>query len=212
MSITKRKHGNYEYFASPASSKIWGHALRIAAIYVVVSVVWIIYTDYEIGSYSLRVHEVTRWQTYKGVIFVSFTSLLIFLLVWRQEWLNARLLAKLSESERALEHVFDLNPAVIFRLRVEENDIVPFWVSNNVTRVLGFSVAEVLKRAGGARRSTLMTAPRPRTPQEPSSPPDTLPRNTESDTRTVGTSGCGKSCFLSTSRHPGGGSSAAGTT
>ncbi|MBW7851369.1 MAG: EAL domain-containing protein [Rhodospirillales bacterium] len=80
------------------------------------------------------------------MIFVSFTSLLIFLLVWRQEWLNARLLTKLSESERALAHVFDLNPAVIFRLRVDENDIVPFWVSNNVTRVLGFSVAEVLKR------------------------------------------------------------------
>lgn len=60
--------------------------------------------------------------------------------------LNASLLAKLSDSERSLEQIFDLSPAIIYRLRVDGGEVIPYWVSTNIKRILGFSVAEALAK------------------------------------------------------------------
>jgi PAS domain S-box-containing protein len=64
---------------------------------------------------------------------------------------NERLVAKLEEkneevsaTHEKLRRLLEHSPAVIYGLRMEGENIIPYLVSENVTRLLGFSVSETL--------------------------------------------------------------------
>ncbi|MDD3483450.1 PAS domain S-box protein [Azovibrio restrictus] len=58
-------------------------AFRIAAIYVVFSICWIIFSDQLLSMLVQDAAEFSRLQTWKGLVFVSATALLIFALIRR---------------------------------------------------------------------------------------------------------------------------------
>jgi hypothetical protein len=54
--------------------------------------------------------------------------------------------AALRQAQQRLQHVVASSPAVLFSLRVEGRELVGSWVSENVERLLGFTVEEALVR------------------------------------------------------------------
>jgi PAS domain S-box-containing protein len=56
----------------------------------------------------------------------------------------ARTLQELESERSQLEHVLEHSPAVIYALKVEGQSVVPYLVSENVTKLLGFTVSESL--------------------------------------------------------------------
>jgi two-component system cell cycle sensor histidine kinase/response regulator CckA len=54
---------------------------------------------------------------------------------------------QLADAREKLQHVIDHTPAVLYRLRIEGDSFVPFFVSQSVTRLLGFTIAETMDPA-----------------------------------------------------------------
>jgi diguanylate cyclase (GGDEF)-like protein/PAS domain S-box-containing protein len=52
---------------------------------------------------------------------------------------------ELRTNEARMEHLLSSNPAVLYNLRVEGNEIIPVFHSHSVTRVLGFFGEEILQ-------------------------------------------------------------------
>lgn len=52
--------------------------------------------------------------------------------------------AELRATHAQLQHMLDSSPAVIYGMKIEGNNIIPRMVSENVTRLLGFAVAETM--------------------------------------------------------------------
>ncbi len=49
---------------------------------------------------------------------------------------------RLRSTHSSLKHLLDHSPAVLFRLKIEEGRILPYVTSENITRLLGFTVDE----------------------------------------------------------------------
>lgn len=81
-------------------------ALRIALIYLIIGLIYIYTSDRIVGL--LRDPDlITSLQTYKGIAFITVSSILIFYLVWKSHRENQRLMkeleAKIKERTRELE-------------------------------------------------------------------------------------------------------------
>jgi PAS domain-containing protein len=87
-------------------------SLRIALIYLVLGMVYIIFSDKLLGSAD-NTDMILKVQTFKGLAFILVTSFLIFLLVFRE--LNRRLASehKLAESEALYRQYFEAAPYAI---------------------------------------------------------------------------------------------------
>lgn len=85
-------------------------ALRIAIIYLVLSVLWIYFSDRLLMSLLDDPARLTFWQTQKGWLFVIGSALLIFELVRRafQKVYSSQL--SLQDSERRYRELFESNP------------------------------------------------------------------------------------------------------
>lgn len=85
-------------------------ALRIAVIYLILSVLWIYFSDRFLMSLLDDPARLTFWQTQKGWLFVIGSALLIFELVRRalQNVYSAQ--TRLQESERRYRELFESNP------------------------------------------------------------------------------------------------------
>ncbi|CCO07545.1 sensor domain-containing diguanylate cyclase/phosphohydrolase [Desulforamulus hydrothermalis] len=59
-------------------------AWQISLVYVLVSTGWVYFSDYILNMLVRDKHLLTIWQTYKGIVFVSATGLLLFYLIGRQ--------------------------------------------------------------------------------------------------------------------------------
>lgn len=51
----------------------------------------------------------------------------------------------LRKSNEELRHLFEHSPAVLYRLKVDGQNVVPVTANENVTRLLGFTVAETMR-------------------------------------------------------------------
>jgi len=87
-------------------------SLRIALIYLVLGMVYIIFSDKLLGSAD-NPDMILKVQTFKGLAFILVTSVLIFLLVFRE--LKRRLASeqKLSESEALYRQYYNAAPYAI---------------------------------------------------------------------------------------------------
>lgn len=80
-------------------------AIRIAAMYLVAAAVWILVTDYLVGSLAGSGEWITAAQTTKGIAFVVGSSVVIFVLV-RQ---SIRRLSTASAEVELTEHLLNLS-------------------------------------------------------------------------------------------------------
>jgi len=71
------------YGARPERS-VEGSAARIALIYLIVALAWVIFSDRIVGALVASHSLLTRVQTFKGSAFVSGSALLIYLLLRRE--------------------------------------------------------------------------------------------------------------------------------
>lgn len=95
--------------------RAWRYALRIAAIYFGVSALWVVTSDNVITDIVDQIPHLSAIQTYKGLIFVLVTSLLIYVLVHRYLARQEVVVEQLHASEARYRHLYDDNP-------------VPMWV------------------------------------------------------------------------------------
>lgn len=111
---------------------------RIAGIYFVVSSAWIMLSDSLLGLLPLRLDEVVWFSAAKGMGFVAFTTLLLFLLI-RRAWLRRQALeSAIHQSEQYLREILLASPAVCYRLRYSNDLPEVVWVSANSSRILGY--------------------------------------------------------------------------
>lgn len=64
-------------------SRLRSRAWRIAAIYAVVAIVWIYFSDYLLGLLISDPELLLRWSVFKGIGFVALTSILLLVLMLR---------------------------------------------------------------------------------------------------------------------------------
>ena len=83
----------------------WVRVAKVAGIYALLSSLWIIYSDHFLYSLGLDATTLTYLQTYKGLAFVTLSSLLIGFLVWRELKNQAHLMRQLSHSHTQLDRI-----------------------------------------------------------------------------------------------------------
>lgn len=82
--------------------------LKVAGIYALVSALWIIYSDRFVESLDLDVTMLTLFQTKKGLIFISLSSVLIGWLVYRALAVQNHLIERLERSHNKLRQAATL--------------------------------------------------------------------------------------------------------
>ena len=88
-------------------------AFRVAAIYTVVGVLWVLLSDKLLGLMALDVHTALTIESYKGWIFVVLTGALIYYLVDTQASISARFQQQLRERDDELRLTFQNAPTAI---------------------------------------------------------------------------------------------------
>lgn len=108
--------------ASPSRAR-FPPALRIATIYGVAAIAWILLTDYAVESLwgTQPWHPVV--QSLKGVLFVLLSAVLIYVLVRREQRRREEASREISESERLLESTFRSLDDALFVVRLPERTI-----------------------------------------------------------------------------------------
>ena len=66
----------------PGRWSLRSRALLITATYAIVASLWIYASDHALMALAADTETFTRWSVYKGIGFVSVTSLLLLLLIW----------------------------------------------------------------------------------------------------------------------------------
>ena len=81
--------------------------LRIALFYAIFATLWIIFSDQLIERFTRDPQLLSRLQTYKGLLFVTITTILVWLMTQRS-WLSQnKLIAALQDSQSRLCLIFD---------------------------------------------------------------------------------------------------------
>jgi len=96
-------------------------AIRIALLYAVLSGLYIVGSDW--AAYELSLHDpqiLTEWQSFKGIMFVMVSALIIFLLVYYFERGRAKAQAQTEIALDSFQQLFDRNP-------------LPAWVYDTAT-------------------------------------------------------------------------------
>lgn len=82
---------------SPPKRRLLSHAATIALVYFLTSIVYIYISDRLARVFIEDLTLLTSLQTFKGAVFVAFSSLLIYVLVIRKERENERILRELDD-------------------------------------------------------------------------------------------------------------------
>ena len=85
--------------------RILKETLRIVLVYFIFSVLWILFSDALLEYFIDNVKMLTLIQTYKGLFFVTVTSLLLFVLIRRHMQQLYHTQEKLQENQQRLEYV-----------------------------------------------------------------------------------------------------------
>ena len=105
--------------------------LKTTLIYALFGFAWIIFSDRFLAMLTDDPHLLTRLQSYKGIAYVLFTSLLLFFLIRRD---YRRLLAQEEEKRRlfaatmrAVQHILNnfLQSMVLFKVELQNAAVRP---------------------------------------------------------------------------------------
>ncbi|MCK9150609.1 PAS domain S-box protein [Methanobacterium alcaliphilum] len=109
-------------------------AFKIAVIYVIVSIIWIISSD-QILAISISNPQLSLWiASAKGILFVTLTTILIYILVYHN-------LSSIKESEERFFKAFNSNPISIVLTKID-GEIID--VNDSYLSMTGFKKSEVL--------------------------------------------------------------------
>lgn len=122
-------------------------AFRLAALYVVFGVLWIVWSDWLLTLWIDDTQLLRQAQTHKGWFFVLVTGVLLYVLVKqfyrqleasRQESYNA-----LQESERQLATLMANLPGMAFRCK-NDGDWTMFFASKGCEQLTGYPMEEIV--------------------------------------------------------------------
>src|SRR5690606_34622120 len=91
----------------------------------------------------LPLDELVWFSAAKGMAFVAFTTLLLFLLIRRAYRKQLKLELANQQSEQFLREMLLASPAVCYRLRHREQGVTLEWISDNSKRILGYRAAQI---------------------------------------------------------------------
>ncbi|MCG8619617.1 MAG: PAS domain S-box protein [Desulfobacterales bacterium] len=116
-------------------------ALKIAVIYLVFSVAWILFSDRILVLLVSDPLWINRLQTLKGWAFVVATSVLIYLLLQREFRLLMGVRQQLKQSEAKYRMVVESSPDLLYRTDLQGRII---FVSPSVMALSGYTEAEAV--------------------------------------------------------------------
>jgi len=90
---------------APGPEGIWrfrSRAWAVTGIYATVAVLWIYFSDQALMALVQDPQEFTRWSVFKGIAFVSITSVLLLLLIWKAFGALEQAYGALKHSQQAL--------------------------------------------------------------------------------------------------------------
>jgi len=85
-------------------------AFRIGLIYLGISTLWIFFSDQLILFVSRDLHDITHFQTIKGLIFVGLTTIIIYFLIFKALKQKNQLIETINTSERWYNTLFSNIP------------------------------------------------------------------------------------------------------
>ena len=112
------------------------HALRLAAVYALVAVTWILFSDSMLFRLGVRPDLLSSYSLLKGLGFVAVTSIALYVLV-------RRFTAEVARRERMYRELFEQNPNPMWFYDLET--LAFLRVNDAAVRKYGFSRDEFLR-------------------------------------------------------------------
>lgn len=89
------------------------NALKGALIFFTFSLAWILFSDRAAAYFISNVDTLTQVQSIKGILYISITSLLVYLLILRPLRAQSELIEQIQANESRLRAILDHSPALI---------------------------------------------------------------------------------------------------
>ena len=87
-------------------------ALRIGGIYLLFSVLWIVFTDRLLSGLLNDTHQIQYFQTYKGLVFVTLSAFIVYKLSLRELKIKHKLIESVNKKNIWLSHLLTVLPRV----------------------------------------------------------------------------------------------------
>lgn len=119
---------------------LWRSApLKIALIYLLISVLWIVFSDQLVAFLFQDRELITRVQTLKGWFFVGSTAVLIYMLMQREIAAYERTSENLARSSQELRDILDAMPVGI---SITDGSTIEY-ININFSQRYGYSLDEI---------------------------------------------------------------------
>lgn len=119
---------------------LWGSVpLKIATIYLLVSVLWIVFSDHLVAILFQDSLHITRVQTLKGWFFVGSTAVLIFVLLRREIAAYRKTAESLARSSQELRDILDAMPVGV---AMTDGTTIEY-ININFSERYGYSLDEI---------------------------------------------------------------------
>jgi PAS domain S-box-containing protein len=126
----------------PAVKKFnFNFAWRVALIYAIFSILWVVLTDRLLGSLFTNVEVITRLATYKGWFFVAVSTLLIFILIHNEIIRREKTEALYKSASERLNAIILASPLAVVVLDLDQK--ITLW-NLCAERIFGWKAAEAL--------------------------------------------------------------------
>lgn len=113
------------------------NALKISLFYMLIGFLWIFYSDTALNNLNIKNTEtLSIFQTYKGLFYVTITSILLYLLILRNE-------KKLVYNAAQYQKMFEYNPNPMLFIEIESGNIK--LVNAAMENMYGYSKSEFAK-------------------------------------------------------------------
>lgn len=119
-------------------------ALRVALIYALIGIAWILWSDQVLARLPLSAEELTALQTLKGWLFVFGSAILIFFLLRRELKRLQILRSEHEESERTLDSLMRNLPGIFYRSSSEGSWVLEH-ISGGIEELTGYEPAALLR-------------------------------------------------------------------
>lgn len=118
----------------------WGAAsLKIAVIYLVISVLWIVSSDHLVAILFQDSQLITRFQTLKGWFFVGSTAVLIYMLLRREIAVYQKTADELAKSSQELRDILDAMPVGV---AMSDGTTIEY-ININFSECFGYGLDEI---------------------------------------------------------------------
>lgn len=116
-------------------------AVRVALFYLIFGYLWIYFSDQALGLFIKSSDEIRQAQNYKGWLFVTFSAIIIYFLLYRELQIQIKVLKEKSDTDFLFKTILERidNSVIIFNLetwRVE-------FLNETVSELYGHSTKEL---------------------------------------------------------------------